>query len=133
MDRNRPPGVRILTDEKERGEYLPSGRWVPKLEKPIIDRIIESESSSDMLGAGCNQICNCAARRMKVIAFWELKNLFQEVYLFVMVIEQRRCYPRAWHVVTKTTNAVKNLVSRWRRKRLREGVLGWTKAIPAAL
>jgi hypothetical protein len=56
MNSDRPPAARILIEEKEVRECLPAGRCVPKLEKPIIECIMESESSSDIFGSGCGWI-----------------------------------------------------------------------------
>jgi hypothetical protein len=54
-----PPAARILIEEREVRECLLAGRCVPKLEKPIIERIMESESESDIFGGGCGGIyCN---------------------------------------------------------------------------
>jgi hypothetical protein len=55
MNRDRPSAARILIEERKARECSPAGRCVPKLEKPIMERIMESESesSSDIFGRGC--------------------------------------------------------------------------------
>jgi hypothetical protein len=47
--------VSSLKDRDVR-ESLPVGRCVPKLENPIMERIMESESSSDIFGGGMSGV-----------------------------------------------------------------------------
>ena len=52
MNSDRPPDAHILNQERWVREFLPAGRCVPKVEKPIMERITESESESDIFRGG---------------------------------------------------------------------------------
>lgn len=87
MNRNGPPAARILIEEREVGECSPAGRCVPKLENPIMERIMESSSSSDIFGPVCGWVyCSIrlVGRFVKAIAVWKTKNLFMEIMLLML-------------------------------------------------
>ena len=46
------PSLHVSSLKTGMRESLPVGRCVPKLENPIMERIMESESSSDIFGGG---------------------------------------------------------------------------------
>ena len=84
MNSDRPPATCTLIEERDVRECLPTGRCVPKLEKPIMERIMESESSSDIFGVGGGWTYDrlpSVGRFVKVIVIQKLKTLFAEMML----------------------------------------------------
>jgi hypothetical protein len=76
-----------LIEEREVRECLLAGRCVPKLEKPIIERIMESESESDIFGGRLWGIyCNVKniGRAVKLIADVRQKNLLMEIEFLLL-------------------------------------------------
>lgn len=51
-----PLTARFFIEDRDVRESLPVGRCVPKLENPIMERIMESESSSDIFGGGMSGV-----------------------------------------------------------------------------